>query len=350
MSEDIDEILRIKFGSYLYGTQTPESDTDFKEIYIPSERDIILGQVKKTINLSRTKEEKERNTKSDVDIEIFSLDRYLELLCEGQTVALDMLFSPEFKHAAEVDSTWCLAKIYNNRSRLLSKNTNAFFGYARQQAHKYGVKGTRMDAVRKTIVVLETLPKKVRLGEHWSAVENLVKECSNLISLEKTPLAEVVLIPTPDGKKQIRHLNVCGRKISETTTVDQALACYWKIYNEYGSRATMSHLEGGKDWKALHHALRVASEAQELLRTGFITFPRPDREFLVNVKTGKVPYEKVAEMLEKGLEDILEAQKHSLLRETPDYEYAENIVYEEYMRKVNSHGRNHGFLGPDGIL
>ncbi len=334
MSNNLDEILKIKFGSWLYGTNTPESDLDYKAIYIPSVKDIVLGKIKKTINISRKKEEKERNTKDDIDVEIFSLDRYVDLLCEGQTVALDMLFSPEFKQSTERDDLECLAKIYNNRLRLLSKNTAAFFGYAKQQAHKYGIKGTRMDAVKRTLEVLETLPKKERLEFVWEKIEKLVDDCSNLISLEKTPLAEIVLIPSPDGKKQIRHLNVCGRKISETTTVEKALDCYGKIYKEYGNRAVLANLEGGKDWKALSHAVRVAEEAIELLLTGFITFPRPERELLVKIKKGNIPYELVSEMIEKGLERILKAQNNSILRETPDYELAEELVYNEYLAKI----------------
>src|SRR5271165_2458866 len=92
----MNKILTIMFGSTLYGTSTPDSDLDYKSIYLPTSEQIILHNYPKTIHLGRNKKEKERNTKDDIDTEIFSLDRYLELLMEGQTVALDMLFSPDF--------------------------------------------------------------------------------------------------------------------------------------------------------------------------------------------------------------------------------------------------------------
>lgn len=39
-------IAKVLFGSKLYGADGPESDTDYKEIYVPSARDIIIGNVK----------------------------------------------------------------------------------------------------------------------------------------------------------------------------------------------------------------------------------------------------------------------------------------------------------------
>lgn len=85
-------ILKMKFGSHLYGTDTPSSDLDYKGIYIPSPREILLGRTKPTISISRKKDQFERNTSEDVDQEYFTLARYLELLTQGQTVALDVLF------------------------------------------------------------------------------------------------------------------------------------------------------------------------------------------------------------------------------------------------------------------
>lgn len=88
----MNKILEMKFGSHLYGTDTPESDLDFKAIYLPSAREIVLGNYKRTDNHSRKKKLCERNTKDDVYVEILSLDQFLKLLTEGQTMALDILF------------------------------------------------------------------------------------------------------------------------------------------------------------------------------------------------------------------------------------------------------------------
>lgn len=59
----MNKILEMKFGSHLYGTNTENSDMDFKGIYLPTAREIVLGTYKKTICSSRPKGLCERNTK-----------------------------------------------------------------------------------------------------------------------------------------------------------------------------------------------------------------------------------------------------------------------------------------------
>ena len=38
-------IVRIQFGSHLYGTNTPLSDLDYKSVHIPSCSDIVMQTV-----------------------------------------------------------------------------------------------------------------------------------------------------------------------------------------------------------------------------------------------------------------------------------------------------------------
>lgn len=324
----MNKIIEIKFGSHLYGTDTPKSDLDLKGIYLPEAREIVLGTYKKTINGSRKKKECERNTKDDVDIEIFSLDRFLELLMEGQTVALDFLFAKEWDR---LDDGECLMHyIFENKDRLLTRNVNAFVGYARRQAAVYGIKGSRLDALKRTMALLESLPERDRLSDHVDKIDGLVKECAELVSLEKAALVEIVHLLTADKKTTLAHLHVNGRKVSYTATIKSAKEIYARVLNGYGERAHKAHLSGGKDWKALSHAVRVNNEALELLTTGKITFPRPERELLVRIKQEQVPYEEIAEMIEEGLVKLTEAHEKSVLRDTPDKEWADNFIYEIY--------------------
>lgn len=328
-------IVEMKFGSHLYGTDTPESDQDFKGIYIPTSREIVLHTYKSTISTSRTKADCERNTKDDVDKELFSLDRYLGLLMEGQTVALDMLFAPvNFWTNYNIEGSYIMSELFRNRKRLITRNIMAFVGYARQQASKYGIKGSRMDALQRTIAFLEPLSLYSRLGDHNERIMALIDECASFISLEKTPLVTLVHIQNPNGKFE-PYLEVCGRKMAFTATVKVAKECFGKILAEYGARAKKAHLDGGVDWKALSHAVRVNSEAQELLLTGTITFPRPDRGLLLAIKKGLLPYEKVAECIELGLANLYKAHELSLLPDVPDKAWADQFIYNTYCRYIN---------------
>ena len=44
----MEEIVKILYGSHLYGTDTKHSDRDYKGVYIPGWRDIILSKVGKS--------------------------------------------------------------------------------------------------------------------------------------------------------------------------------------------------------------------------------------------------------------------------------------------------------------
>lgn len=331
----MNKIIELQFGSHLYGTNTENSDTDIKGIYLPTAREIVLHSYARTISTSRPKGVCERNKKDDVDTEYFSLDRYLELLCEGQTVALDMLFSPYFVSEGN-DIT---RAIYENKDKLLTRNINAFVGYARQQAAKYGIKGSRMDALKRVDGFLTSLDvgnNPMRLADYPATVELLVKECSELISLEKSPLVEIVMLKGPQGKEDAPHLRVNGRSIPFHATVKYARMVVGKMLDSYGQRAHKAHLAGGYDFKALSHAVRVNNEAMEILSTGKITFPRPDKDLLVKIKLGILPYEEIAELIEQGVANLTEQHRKSSLRDLPDKEWVENFIYSVYSEIVKN--------------
>ena len=83
-------ICKMKFGSHLYGTATEKSDTDYKGIFQPSKEDCFLNNIPKSYSNS-TGSNNSKNSKDDIDEEIYSIQYFIELACQGQTVALDMI-------------------------------------------------------------------------------------------------------------------------------------------------------------------------------------------------------------------------------------------------------------------
>ena len=53
-------IVKMKFGAHLYGTATPDSDMDYKGIFLPTKEELLLGRVPKSYNYSTGREEKNR--------------------------------------------------------------------------------------------------------------------------------------------------------------------------------------------------------------------------------------------------------------------------------------------------
>jgi hypothetical protein len=319
-------ILRIKFGSHLYGTSTPASDLDFKSVFVPDARSILLQRAKGVINDQRPKAEFEKNTAGEVEEERFSLQRYLGLLAEGQTVSIDVLFAPGW--AAQEEPSWEWRHIVENRHRLLTRKSAAFIGYARKQAAKYGIKGSRVAAARSSLAILDAalsrLGSTAKLGEIAASIESAV---------EATEHMAIVPITMPGGVV-VNHWEVCGRKLPYSSSIKNGRDIMFRLVDEYGHRALQAESNEGVDWKALSHAVRIGQQAIELLSTGEVTFPRPNARDLVAIKTGGRPYSDVSAEIEALFIDVEAAASASALPAEPDLEWIDDFVAEVHKAEI----------------
>ena len=326
-------LVKMMFGSHVYGTNLPTSDRDFKGVFIPDASDLVMQRAAKHIRNSTKKDDSQRNTAEDVDDELFSIQTYMELLRQGQTVALDMLFTPgEFY----CDDTWVSPvwwEIVHNKDRLIHKGTNAFVGYTKAQAAKYGSKGDRVAALTVFLDAMQTWNGKHELGDYSLQIRQLVTQVNS-------KEVEIINIPTPNRNentvRDMPHLSLANKKVGYSCTVDYAKQVYQLALDKYGHRARLAESNDGIDWKATMHAVRIAAEARELLLTGQITFPRPEAELLLKIRTGQIPYKEVEELIEQGLINIKDAEIKSKLADKPNYSYMEELVSNAHWSVINS--------------
>jgi hypothetical protein len=316
-------VFQTRFGSHVYGTNVATSDTDIKAIIIPDSKELLLQRAPRTIVQTTKSVATARNQPEDVDTEIFALHRYLELLMEGQTVALDMLFTPNQFWTSGAHPAWDAVRRY--KDYFLHSGTTAFVGYCRQQANKYGIKGSRIAAVRKALDLIKTLDPRSKLRDYEEAVRNL---CTD----EHTGIVE---LRAPNGKPE-PYLEIVNRKLGLSITCQAATDILQRIFDQYGARALLAEKNDSVDWKALMHAVRVAEQAKELLLTGQITFPRPEAQLLLRIRKGELPYKQVAELIEQGLAEIESVKAQSVLRAEPDREMADALVLDAYGDEVRS--------------
>lgn len=315
-------IMKAIFGSQCYGTSLPSSDIDYKSIFIPSPQSILLQQAPRIIVNNTKKDSTVKNTATDIDDEKFSLHEFFRLLAQSQTVVTDMLFVPDNLIVECDKNLWAVVK--NIGMRQLTNKCVSFASYCKSQSNKYGIKGSRVAAMK---LALEIVAK---YKDH-DLVESMANEFREQ---EKTnEWIKIVNLPHKDGTP-LYHIEVCGRKIPFTSKISRAKECYQKIYDAYGQRARLAQQNDSVDFKALYHAVRVASEAKELLSTGKITFPRPEASILLQIRRGNLPYREVAEMIEKGLIDLEEAQSDSVLPPEPDYEAARRLICRVYAEEI----------------
>ena len=322
-------VVKMKFGSVLYGTNSPESDTDIKGVFIPAAEDILLQKAPKNIRFS-TGNSSSKNTKEDVDCDMYSLHYFLQLIAEGQTVALDMLFAPE-EMIEESNYIW--KQIQANKDKLICKNTKAFVGYCRAQAAKYGIKGSRISIIKECLNTVNKISDDLDKEENpfYSSLYTPIRDYIDSFPKHK----EYVRIYTCE-KSKMRIYEICGRKFQETISLYDISNCLFKIFENYGERAKLAEKNEGIDWKAVSHAFRVCYEVLELLKTHKITFPLAQREFIKDIKYGKFNYVKdhIAEKLEDLMSQVEQAAKESDLPEQVDREWIDSFICSNYYGEV----------------
>lgn len=325
------KLVSIKFGSHLYGTSTPQSDVDLKSVYVPDAEAILLQRVKGSINKQRPKNAGEKNYAGEIDEESYSLQRFLSLAAEGQTVALDILFAPEWSMTEPPSPEW--REIVTNRHRLLTKKSAAFVGYCMKQAAKYGVKGSRVAAARNALAILECGVAAQGTTAKLHEIATTIRAA--VAVTEHTGIDQIEQV----GGQVIDYWNVCGRLLQFTASIKHARDVVALMVDEYGKRSLMAETNQGVDWKALSHAVRVSTQAIELLSTGNVTFPLANAAHMIDIKLGHIPYQDVAAEIEDLLICVERAAETSRLPEEPDRAWIDAFVAKVYAEEVRGNDR-----------
>jgi len=315
-------LCELQFGSHVYGTNTPNSDLDFKGIYIAPVEDIIFrrnhnsivtcSKVKKGLGI--------RNTKDDVDKEYKELRKFVSDALDGQTYAVDMLYTPK-KWWTKTSPEWEF--IVANRDKFLSKKVNAFIGYCNQQASKYGLKGSRLGTVVDTINVLKSFPETSRLQENPRLEEN---EFRQYVMYKHNRNNEVV---------DEEMLEILGKKYSLNTLVKLIIPSLENYCEKYGERANMAMENDGIDFKAVSHAYRCCYQLAELATKHQVDFPLEQAPYLTEIKTGKVSWpKKIMDELPALMDKSVAAIKTSDLPEEPDKKFWDDYIYKTYVEYI----------------
>ena len=215
-------------------------------------------------------------------------------------MAIDILYTSKDKILICDDKFKRL--ILDNKNMFLSKNLITFIRYCKQQANKYGIKGSRVNTVRKYIDVLLTKDPDTILNDCIEELKLLLDEHS--FTAENDKLHECIL-------------NICGKKFLYTTKIKYIIPSLIKFDNEFGLRAKMAATNEGVDFKALSHFARACFEVKEIVNTNGLIFPLKDREYITNIKIGKIPYIELAPYLEDLLIETEELLNNSDLPDKP---------------------------------
>ncbi len=331
-------ILDCVSGSRAYGLATPTSDTDIKGVFLlPKVRFYGLEYTRQVSNASN-------------DIVYYELGRFMELLSMNNPNILELLNTPEehvrFKHDA-------LKKI--RPETVLSKLCKDTFGkFALSQIKK--AKGLKKKIVnpmakeRKSVLEFcyvnymnGSLPlSKFLEQKSWNQANCGLVKISNMHNMyglyycrdesykgiiQTTESNDISLSSIPKGEKQqtLLFFNKNG------------YSSYCKEYREYWEwvekrndvryENTKSH---GKNYDAknMMHTFRLLDMAIEIAKEGQVNVHRPNRAFLLEVKSGKFEYDHLLELANEKQREMDEAFDSSTLPDRPDQEVINRLSFE----------------------
>ena len=182
----------IKYGSHLYGTNTPASDLDVVGIYAPSFKSLITLDAPKTLHYTSGNNHS-KNSNDDIDIKLYSIQYFILNKIKNMDInALDLFFSINSPNV-HIYKDPIIDELYSNRNKILSTTDIAdisYLQYARKQVKKYGLKGTKVWVYLKICNWIEDLVidganiGNIKLMDIHEDLMMLIED-DKLISLEK---------------------------------------------------------------------------------------------------------------------------------------------------------------------
>ena len=338
-----DLLYLTQYGSHLYGINTENSDLDYRGIFIPKIRDLVLkrdvDEYNTELNINNIK----------VDVKLFSIHKFIKLCSKADTNALDVLFSynPERKdiqqyvyNKEQYYENGILAHPYIpfiefliNRGKLINTDRlESPITYAFKQATKYSIKGERRQVMLNllkhvnTYLFLDTTPADVPLSRF---ITDFIYEDGTPIINQYIDGKHVKIDELDNKGKKEKYLYVCGVQHQFNLELKRfAQRLEEKINKEYTSQRTIDAADGN-DWKALSHAIRILFEIKQLLETGDIQFPVDP--IVKQIKLGQISREDIDNLFDTTFQDIMEQIKQNTLNWKYDEEFWNGYIYNLYL-------------------
>lgn len=262
-------------GSRLYGINNDDSDIDI--------RSVILPPPNFTIGL----ENFEQYQSSESDTVIYSLRKFLNLLMNGNTQAIELIFSPSFLMKDKIGQELIDLKDHYVTQRYY----NSIKGFSLSEARK--VSGHRLEIAQqepKLNKAIESLTSCLSLKSYQrERVIDLLEE------ITKKKISELVPHKPQIGQKRLDLINKVGYSPKNAANV-----------------------------------VRILSQGIELFTDGKLTFPRPEAQLLRDIREAKFSLNEVEEMFQDLYNKFDRVAETTALPRKPDVK----ILNEWYCEKV----------------
>jgi hypothetical protein len=268
-------------GSRLYGSNTVDSDVDIRGFLLPPLEYLIGFDKFDYIEIDGN------------DHKIYGLKKFISMVLQGDPNLTEVLFTPEH-HIFRI--TPIGRAVLENRNLFLSNRIyERIVGYGNSEFRKAMGERLVFDKRSKTD---DDIIAWIRDNKKWN--KDRMDQFVTWMD-EDRPSTIVSSLQGITGKRQ-------------------------KEFDRFGFGVTSAS-----------HSLRLAEQLIELMRTGSITFPRPNAELLRDIKLGKYTKEQIVEMRNEVVAKVDKSRQESVLPDHPNDE-ATHDLYIQLVRKRLSIG------------
>lgn len=333
-------IFKCLVGSQSHGTATPESDEDFSGVYRQDNDDILSYGYEEYVQISK-------------DEKYFEVKRFLDLLMVANPAALELLFAPE---DCVLETSPEFKLIYDNRYIFLTKKCyNTFAGYAKTQIHKS--KGTdkkinweSQRVERKTPIdfCFITIDGKTMTFNKWCEINNYKQEYCGIINLDHFRDCYAVYYDINESGEFKGLIGDNSNELRLSSIPKGMLPVATLYYNKDGYTTHCKDFKSYETWlkernlnrfhtnvshnqiydsKNISHCYRLVSVAKEIAMYGELFVRRTDDVgYLLQIKRGEVPLDKIIENVEKDIAGLEELYKSSNLPDDVDRGLVKDIL------------------------
>jgi len=293
----MNEIFLYLSGSRAYGFSNPESDYDYRGVFIAPRQSLF------DLGFASQRESKESKDGKNGEKVLFEIRKLFQLMCDNNPNTIEFLFVPDDCILSTSD-LW--NQVIKKRSIFLSKKVRySFSGYAiaqmkRIRTHRrYLLDPPNHQPTRSEFGLPEysTIPKEYR---------------SAILTIPDEFLSEGI---KDSARRELQFL--------ETTNK-------WNSYQEWLVKRNPARREiekkHGYDCKHATHLVRLCRQAEELLTTGEMFVRRPDADELLQIRQGAWSYEQLEEYARQIDFSLQEVYDKSTLPYSPDTKASKDLL------------------------
>jgi uncharacterized protein len=327
-------ILVVRHGSVAYNTNIEGSDEDFKGVTIPPSKYFFGFN-----HFFEQAELKDPNP----DTVIYNIRKFFGLAAACNPNIIEVLFTDPSDHmlVSPLGET-----LINHRNEFLSKRVkHTMCGYAYDQLRRIKLHRRWILNPPKHAPTREELglpPEPLISPDHYAAVSAAIQkelEKYHFDFLDDCPEATKIAVKNAwhDMLVELRITSedqwLCAARgiglndnfieIVQQERMYRNKKDEWRKFlkwrAERNSERYALEVKFGYDTKHGYHLVRLMRMAREILTTGKVVVKRPDREYLLSVRRGELPFDDLVEYAERQEQELAELYKTTnVLPQKPD--------------------------------